>query len=99
LISFQAAAVVGAKLNSWNELDSVGKLKKLPTSMRLALEMISHEDAERHALEGELQLLEDAWRDAEEIAGISDNLFLPSELSSELEDLKRNAGRPDSPAE
>ena len=99
LISFQAAAVVGAKLNSWNELDSVGKLRKLPTSMRLALEMISHEDAERHALEGELQQLEDAWRDAEEIAGISDNLFLPSELTSELADLKRNAGRPASPAE
>ena len=91
-IAFRSAAVVGAELNSWNELDSVEKLAKLPTSMRLALEMISHEDAERRALEGELLMLEEAWRDAEEIAGISDNLFLPSELSADLEELKRGAG-------
>jgi hypothetical protein len=98
-VSFESAAVIGAKLNSWNELDSVGKLTKLPTSIRLALEMISHEDAERRALNGELQLLEEAWRDAEEIAGISDNLFLPSGLSNELEELKRSARTPGSPVD
>jgi hypothetical protein len=44
---------------------------------RLALEMALHEEAERRALEGELALLEQAWRDAEEIAKISDDMFLP----------------------
>lgn len=45
--------------------------------VRLALEMAAHEDAERRALEGELAELELAWKDAEEIAAISDNMFLP----------------------
>jgi hypothetical protein len=52
-------------------------LHKLDTPLRLALEMASHEESERRALEGELVLLEAAWRDAEEIAGIADNLLLP----------------------
>ncbi len=44
---------------------------------RLALEMALHEDAEREALTGELEALEQAWRDAEQIAAISDDLLLP----------------------
>jgi hypothetical protein len=52
-------------------------LTSVPPAMRLALEMISHEDQERRALEGELHELEAMWREAEEIASISDNLFLP----------------------
>ena len=28
-------------------------------------------------MQGELQALEDAWRDAEEIAAIADGMFLP----------------------
>ena len=35
------------------------------------------EEQERRALEGELWLLEQAWRDAEELAAISDDLLLP----------------------
>jgi hypothetical protein len=42
---------------------------------RLALEMALNEDTEQRALEGELAELEAAWREAEEIAGIADNLF------------------------
>ena len=38
-------------------------------AMRLALEMAAHEDSERRALEGELALLEQAWKEAEEVAG------------------------------
>ena len=49
---------------------------------RLGLEMALHEDAERRAMQGELALLEAAWRDAEEIAGISDNLLLPDNVQS-----------------
>jgi hypothetical protein len=40
----------------------------------LALEMALHEEQERRALEGELSLLEAAWREAEEIAAIADRL-------------------------
>lgn len=40
----------------------------------LALEMALHEESERRAMDGELALLEAAWREAEEIAGISDTL-------------------------
>ena len=41
---------------------------------RLALEIVLNEDVERRAMEGELSLLEIAWRDAERIAGIADSL-------------------------
>lgn len=66
-------------------------LKNLPTAGRLALEMAAHEDSERRALEGELHILEAAWRDAEEIAGIADNLLLPASVDEELARLKRKA--------
>jgi len=42
---------------------------------RLALEMAANEDAERVALEGELEQLRDAWREAEEVAAIADRLL------------------------
>ncbi|MDE2761525.1 MAG: hypothetical protein OXQ94_13815 [Gemmatimonadota bacterium] len=44
----------------------------------LALEMALNEEQERRALEGELRILEQAWREAEEIAAIADNLLLPA---------------------
>ncbi|MBL8960796.1 MAG: hypothetical protein JNJ98_13155 [Gemmatimonadetes bacterium] len=43
----------------------------------LALEMSLHEEQERRALEGELAALQDAWREAEEIAAIADALLVP----------------------
>jgi hypothetical protein len=61
----------------------------LPSEHRLALEMALHEEAERRAMEGELQLLEEAWREAEEIAAISDNLLLPESVDSVFQRLKR----------
>lgn len=61
----------------------------LPNPSRLALEMASHEESERRALEGELHLLEAAWRDAEEIAQISDDMFLPESIDEDLARLKR----------
>ena len=54
-----------------------GWIHKMPKPTRLALEMAVHEEDERRALEGELWRLERAWRDAEEIAAISDDLLLP----------------------
>ena len=56
----------------------------LPTAVQLALEMAAHEEQERLALEGELLELERAWRDAEEIAAIADDLLLPDGVSDFL---------------
>ena len=49
----------------------------LVPEQRLALEMALHEEQERRALQGELLALEQAWRDAEEIAKIADDLLVP----------------------
>ncbi|HEV2017333.1 MAG TPA: hypothetical protein VGQ98_03385 [Gemmatimonadaceae bacterium] len=87
---FDAAARFVGNQRSWNEWGEVGKITKVPAEMRLALEMVSHEDSERRALEGELHVLEEAWKEAEEIAGISDDLFLPTEISTRLTELKRD---------
>jgi hypothetical protein len=54
-----------------------GLIHKLPAPTRLALEMALHEEQEMRALAGELVDLELAWREAEEIARISDNMFTP----------------------
>ena len=56
------------------------RLDAFDAPLRLALEMAAHEESERRALEGELALLEAAWKDAEEIAAIADNLLLPSSI-------------------
>lgn len=64
------------------------KLEQLPRHTRLALEMAVHEDAERRALEGELKQLEAAWREAEEIAAISDSLLTPNFIQDALERLR-----------
>ncbi len=55
-----------------------GSIAAFPQSTKLALEMALHEERERRALEGELWVLEQAWKEAEEIAAISDNLLLPA---------------------
>ena len=64
---------------------------RLPKPVRLALEMAAHEDIERRAMQGELAMLEAAWRQAEEIAGISDDMFLPQSVEQRLVDLKAPA--------
>jgi len=66
------------------------RLHELPSASRLALEMASHEEAEHRAMEGELALLEAAWRQAEEIAKIADNLLVPSTVDEFVE---RNRGK------
>jgi hypothetical protein len=67
------------------------RLHELPSASRLALEMASHEETERRAMEGELALLEAAWRQAEEIAKIADNLLVPSSVDEFVE---RNRAKP-----
>jgi hypothetical protein len=70
-------------------------LRNVAPVVRLALEMAAHEETERRALEGELHILEAAWRDAEEIAHIADDMFLPASVDEELARLKweRDAGK------
>jgi hypothetical protein len=84
-----AAAIPAASKSRMRKQRNVDLLKNLPSTDRLALEMVAHEESERRALEGELHLLEAAWRDAEEIAGIADDMFLPASVDEELARLKR----------
>ena len=63
-------------------------LKRVPLATRLALEMAAHEESERRALEGELYLLEEAWQQAEEIAAIADDMFLPESVDADLARLR-----------
>jgi hypothetical protein len=56
--------------------------------VRLALEMAAHEEQERRALEGELALLETAWKEAEEVAAISDSLLLPTGVEEWMKRLR-----------
>jgi len=57
---------------------------------RLAFEMALHEEAERRAMQGELADLERAWRDAEEIAKIADDLLVPSSVGERLAKLRES---------
>jgi len=70
-------------------LNKYANIVKFPSYVRLALEMASHEEQERRALEGELALLEAAWRQAEEVAKIADEMFLPDGIDERLEGLKK----------
>ena len=63
-------------------------IAELTAGARLALEMATHEETERRALEGELSMLEDAWREAEEIASIADGLLTPPADKQRLEAMK-----------
>ena len=70
----------------------MGLVRKLPVPSRLALEMALHEEQERRALQGELKGLEAAWKQAEEIAAISDNLLLPEGTEDFLEEHRGGSG-------
>ncbi|MEO8451734.1 MAG: hypothetical protein ABI647_18230, partial [Gemmatimonadota bacterium] len=74
-------------------LAAIPPIAKLDGPTRLALEMALHEESERRAIEGELDVLLEAWREAEEIAGISDDLLIPPEVERQLGDLKRKVDR------
>jgi hypothetical protein len=65
-------------------------LSRLTKEMRLALEMATHEESERRALEGELTILEAEWRQAEEIAAIADDMLVSDETRRKLSELKRS---------
>jgi hypothetical protein len=70
------------------QFESGQSLKSLPVAVRLALEMTLHEEDERRALEGELATLEARWKEAEEIAAISDDMILPAGIMDRFRKLK-----------
>ncbi len=59
---------------------------------RLALEMALHEETERRAEDGDLAVLHDAWRDAESLAAIADQLTLPSWMADRIRGLRSEKG-------
>ena len=63
-----------------------GSLAGMKADVRLAIEMATHEEAEREAMEGELKELEARWREAEEIARIADSLLLPEHVDDYIAD-------------
>lgn len=67
-------------------------ISALPRDYRLPLEMAAHEASERRALEGELEELERAWREAEEIAAIADDLLVSGEARRWMARQRRRLG-------
>lgn len=65
-----------------------GTLYAVPAAVRLAAEMAAHEEQERLLMQGELDSLEDQWREAEEVAAIADELTLPPAILRQLERLR-----------
>jgi hypothetical protein len=72
----------------WDVLDSRPAdglpIAGLPGGARLAFEMALHEEHERRVLDGELAGLEHAWRAADEIAAIADELLIPEAIRERL---------------
>jgi len=60
----------------------------LTDTERLALEMAVNEDLERAAAASELLALTNAWRDAEEVASIADDLLMPDRIRNALARLR-----------
>lgn len=69
----------GRVMSLLNSYRNLGAMNLSPTE-RLALEMAVHEESERRSMEGELAVLENAWRDAEHIAAICDDDLTPPKL-------------------
>ena len=74
--------------SGWGNPRKYSSFKHVPVATRLALEMATHEESERRALEGELYLLEEAWKQAEEVAAIADDMFLPASVDADLARLR-----------
>jgi hypothetical protein len=77
--------VTGERRNPANAIDT---LAWQGVEACLAVEMAVNEENERFALEGELSLLEEAWKEAEEIAAIADKLVLPESVETGLRALQ-----------
>jgi hypothetical protein len=81
------AKIARDNLRRWIVVDDL--LHHQPADVRLAFEMLLHEDLERRSLAGELHLLSKAWKEAEEVAGIADALLLPPVVEDQIGALRR----------
>jgi hypothetical protein len=87
----ESIATIASKVTKpsvWGHATRENGLFGLTRVQRLAFEMALHEETERRALEGELAELERAWREAEEIAHIADNLLVPVGVGERIEQLR-----------
>lgn len=71
-----------------------GFFAHFPVETRLALEMSLQEDTERRALDGELTALENAWKEAEQIAAIADGLLMPPDVLERIAGLRKGIRSP-----
>jgi hypothetical protein len=69
-----------------------GRISTALPELRLALEMAVNEAVERRALSGELALVEREWREAEELASISDDLLIPERVRASIRHLNERRG-------
>ena len=74
----------------WPRADLLSAMDPVP---RLAFEMAVTEEVERLALAGEAAALEGRSRDAEEVAGIADAMFLPAFVTDWLARHRRERGK------
>jgi len=71
-----------------------GWFTQFPVETRLALEMSLQEADERRAMDGELRALENAWREAEQIAAIADGLLVPPDVLERIAGLRKGIRSP-----
>ena len=69
-------------------------MRYYPREVKLALEMALHDETERLASEGELAVLEEDWRLAEEIAQVADGLMLPRGVLDRFSRMKAGESEP-----
>lgn len=86
--SVRAMAAAARLHNPQILLRVAGTLNAIPARERLALEMALHEESERRAMDGELDQLTRAWRDAEEIAAIADDMFVTQRVQERIAELR-----------
>jgi hypothetical protein len=87
----ESTANTGARMRTFGVKEGQTYMQALPSPIRLALEMMLHQDDERRAMEGELHELELRWRDADAIASIADSLTLPPDIDERLAALRNAA--------
>jgi len=87
-----ADAVFRAAARRYGE-EKTARLARLDPHIRLALEMLSHEESERRALAGELRYLKRAWQEAEGLARIEDHLATPRSVTLALRRLRATVRR------
>jgi hypothetical protein len=78
---------IAKRLSFMHEMPDYG-LFGFSNVQRLAFEMALHEETERRAMQGELAELERAWREAEEIAKIADDLLIPATVDERISQFK-----------